>query len=301
MARWSDEQFVPGAEAAAEADLAIEALRRRGSPSHDGLAARLVGYGEVDGRLELDLQPLRWALRLVPGDAAGSISALCVTRAHDGRWLAGRRAAWLSQWAGRWTLGAGGAVDLGESPAQTLERELVEEWSRDARAADRRGAGPSSPRDGHDRRARLAASPARRSAPTTSTTTSPGGRPTSATGRRRPATSCAGWPGRSPDAAPGHHLQPAEGRLVRCTRRLRHPADRLARPRAARRRVRLRHGARHRLDRHVARLPGGRAHQGRSPCGSRSRWRSSGGIGPFFGTAEFVREGQAAGRPRSSR
>ena len=129
VARWSDEQFVPGPEAAAEADLAIEALRRRGSPSHDGLAARLVGYGEVDGRLELDLQPLRWALRLVPGDAAGSISALCVTRAHDGRWLAGRRAAWLSQWAGRWTLGAGGAVDLGESPAQTLERELVEEWS----------------------------------------------------------------------------------------------------------------------------------------------------------------------------
>jgi ADP-ribose pyrophosphatase YjhB (NUDIX family) len=129
VARWVDDHFAPAPEATREADRAIEALRDRGSPSHDGLAARLVGYGERDGKLELQLQPLRWALRLVPGDAAASVSALCVTRAHDGRWLAGRRAGWLSQWAGRWTLGAGGAVDVGESPAQTLERELMEEWS----------------------------------------------------------------------------------------------------------------------------------------------------------------------------
>ena len=129
VALWLDEHFDPAPEATVQADLAIDALRERGSPSHDGLAARLVGYRERDGRLELELQPLRWALRLVPGDAAGSVSALCVTRAHDGRWLAGRRAAWLSQWAGRWTLGAGGAVDVGESPAETLERELREEWS----------------------------------------------------------------------------------------------------------------------------------------------------------------------------
>jgi 8-oxo-dGTP pyrophosphatase MutT (NUDIX family) len=129
VAHWIDEHFDPPAENAAQADEAIAALRRRGSPSHDGLAARLVAHREHDGRLELELQPLRWSLRLVPGDAAGSVSALCVTRAHDGRWLAGRRAAWLSQWAGRWTLGAGGAVDVGESPAQTLQRELMEEWS----------------------------------------------------------------------------------------------------------------------------------------------------------------------------
>jgi ADP-ribose pyrophosphatase YjhB (NUDIX family) len=50
-------------------------------------------------------------------------------RDADGRWLAGRRAAWLSTWAGRWALGAGGAVDVGESPAETLVRELREEWS----------------------------------------------------------------------------------------------------------------------------------------------------------------------------
>jgi 8-oxo-dGTP diphosphatase len=34
----------------------------------------------------------------------------------------------VSTWANRWALGAGGAVDLGESPAETLARELHEEW-----------------------------------------------------------------------------------------------------------------------------------------------------------------------------
>ena len=57
------------------------------------------------------------------------MAALCVTRSADGRWLAGRRAPWVSSWAGRWALGAGGAVDLGESPADTLVRELEEEWA----------------------------------------------------------------------------------------------------------------------------------------------------------------------------
>ena len=75
------------------------------------------------------MQPLRWALRLVGEDASQSMAALCVTRAADGRWLAGRRAPWVASWAGRWALGAGGAVDLGESPADTLVRELQEEWS----------------------------------------------------------------------------------------------------------------------------------------------------------------------------
>jgi 8-oxo-dGTP pyrophosphatase MutT (NUDIX family) len=128
-ARWSEEQFEPSAEHARAADAAIAALQQRGSPSHDGMAARLVDYRQEPEGVALELQPLRWALRLVPGDASASVAALCVTRSADGRWLAGRRAQWVSSWAGRWALGAGGAVDLGESPADTLVRELQEEWS----------------------------------------------------------------------------------------------------------------------------------------------------------------------------
>jgi 8-oxo-dGTP diphosphatase len=126
---WSDDRYDPPPARAEAADAAIAALRDRGSPSHDGLSARLVAHEERDGRLTLHLQPLRWALRLVEGDASLSIAALCVTRSADGRWLAGRRAPWLSSWPGRWALGAGGAVDVGESPVDTLTRELDEEWS----------------------------------------------------------------------------------------------------------------------------------------------------------------------------
>jgi 8-oxo-dGTP diphosphatase len=128
-ARWCTQQYEPSPAQATEADAAIAALRERSSPSHDGMAGRLVDHRDTDGGIELELQPLRWALRLVDGDASGSVAALCVTRAADGRWLAGRRAPWLASWAGRWALGAGGAVDLGENPADTLARELQEEWS----------------------------------------------------------------------------------------------------------------------------------------------------------------------------
>jgi 8-oxo-dGTP diphosphatase len=126
---WSDDQYDAPPARLEAADAAIAALRDRGSPSHDGVAARLVAHEEQDGRLRLHLQPVRWALRLVEGDASLSVASLCVTRSADGRWLAGRRAAWLSSWPGRWALGAGGAVDLGESPVDTLTRELHEEWS----------------------------------------------------------------------------------------------------------------------------------------------------------------------------
>ena len=57
------------------------------------------------------------------------MAALCVTRDAEGRWLAGRRAAWLASWAGRWALGAGGSVEVGEDPVNTLARELEEEWA----------------------------------------------------------------------------------------------------------------------------------------------------------------------------
>lgn len=125
---WRDDPWAVPPALEREADAAIAALRERGSPSHDGLAARLASWREHDGELRLELQPVRWALRLIDADEANSLTALCVVRSEDGRWLAGRRAAWLASWANRWALGAGGAVEVGEDAAETLSRELEEEW-----------------------------------------------------------------------------------------------------------------------------------------------------------------------------
>lgn len=126
---WSDEPFALSPALADEVDRALAELRGRGSPSHDGFAARLTGFSVHDGRLRLDCEPVRWGLRLLPADAMQSLSAMCVVRAADGSWLAGRRAAWLATWAERWALGAAGSVEVGENPADTLARELTEEWS----------------------------------------------------------------------------------------------------------------------------------------------------------------------------
>jgi 8-oxo-dGTP diphosphatase len=126
---WRSDAFEPAPSAIEAADIALDALRERGSPSHDGLAARLADFTAEKERLSLQLQPARWALRLIPHDAAQSMSVLCVVRASDGRWLAGRRASWLASWAGRWALGAGGSVEVDENPTQSMGRELLEEWS----------------------------------------------------------------------------------------------------------------------------------------------------------------------------
>ena len=126
--QWREDSFEPAPSQSSAADRAIAALEDRGSPAHDGLAARLCAF-EADGdALRLTLQPVRWALRL-SDDAAGSLSVLCVARDAEGRWLAGRRAPWVATWAGRWALGAGGSVELGEDPVDALTRELEEEWS----------------------------------------------------------------------------------------------------------------------------------------------------------------------------
>jgi ADP-ribose pyrophosphatase YjhB (NUDIX family) len=129
VASWRSEEFKPPRSAIEAADVALAALRRRGSPSHDGLAARLTDFRAGPDRLSLELQPARWALRLIAENAAHSLSVLCLVRAADGSWLAGRRASWLASWAGRWALGAGGSVEVQENPTGTLRRELREEWS----------------------------------------------------------------------------------------------------------------------------------------------------------------------------
>ncbi|MFL5860578.1 MAG: NUDIX hydrolase [Solirubrobacteraceae bacterium] len=126
---WSDEPYAAPPAAVDEADRVLAQLRDRGSPAHDGLAARLTRFEADNGRLRLECEPVRWALRLLEGGAAQSLSAWCVVRSEDGRWLAGRRAAWLATWAERWALGAAGSVEVGENPADTLVRELEEEWS----------------------------------------------------------------------------------------------------------------------------------------------------------------------------
>jgi 8-oxo-dGTP diphosphatase len=125
--RWREDTFEPDAGQSAAADRAIAALEDRGSPAHDGLAARLCSFEADADALRMTLQPTRWSLRL-GNDAAGSMSVLCVARDARGRWLAGRRARWVATWAGRWALGAGGSVEVGEDPVDALTRELHEEW-----------------------------------------------------------------------------------------------------------------------------------------------------------------------------
>lgn len=126
---WRPDPFEPDAATSAEADRLLQKLRDRDSPSYDGLAARMVSFEQTAGGLRIELQPIRWALRLLASDAGDSISALCIVRDAAGSWLAGRRAAWVASWAGRWALGAGGAVEVDENPTDTLARELEEEWS----------------------------------------------------------------------------------------------------------------------------------------------------------------------------
>jgi 8-oxo-dGTP diphosphatase len=88
--QWREDSFEADPAQNAAADRGIAALQDRGSPAHDGLAARLCAFEAGSDALRMTLQPMRWSLRL-SDDAAGSMSVLCVARDTQGRWLAGRR------------------------------------------------------------------------------------------------------------------------------------------------------------------------------------------------------------------
>jgi 8-oxo-dGTP pyrophosphatase MutT (NUDIX family) len=126
--RWLDEPFaLPPADRTA-ADEALADLGRRGSPSHEGVSARLAGVDARQESLQLTVQRAPWSARLLP-DKHNSLAVVCIVRAHDGRWLAGRRSAWLAIRPGEWMLGGAGGVEADEDPVRTMAREVVEEWS----------------------------------------------------------------------------------------------------------------------------------------------------------------------------
>ncbi len=164
------------------ADAAVDGLRERGSPAHDGMATRLAGWREEDGRLLLDLQPV--ALGAAPGRGQRLRQPdRAVRGAHGGRSLAGRAAGRVG-------------LDLGEplgarrrrrrGPGREPGRDALARAARGvaarARAAQRRGAAGAAERRGDGGRAghRRPTPPTR--CPTTSTTSGPGGRPTSTSG-----------------------------------------------------------------------------------------------------------------------
>ena len=108
------------------------ALRDRGSPSHDGLAAP-ARRTTRERRRTARARAAAAALGAAPGRGRRrrARSPRCASSATRDGPLARRPARGVAvvSGPGRWALGAGGAVDVGESPADTLVRELSEEWS----------------------------------------------------------------------------------------------------------------------------------------------------------------------------
>ena len=106
----------------------VHALRQRGSPSHDGLAAGWSTHQVNGGGRRSTCSLPCWAPRAGPGaSSAGDVGAVR-GRAADGRWLAVCRAG-VAGVVGR-PLGAGRWIGPGRrEPMYTMGRELAEEWS----------------------------------------------------------------------------------------------------------------------------------------------------------------------------
>ena len=130
-AHWREDAFEPPAEHAAAADAAIAALRDRGSPSHDGVAARLVGYARrATARCSSSCSPRAGRCASSPGDASASLVG-AVRHPRRRRPLARRPPRGVAVVAGR---AAGRSAPAARSTSararrDTLVRELDEEWS----------------------------------------------------------------------------------------------------------------------------------------------------------------------------
>ncbi len=142
----------------------------------------------------LDLQPSRWALRLVEGNACDSLTALCVVRSAR-RSLAGGAARRAGSRPGP-TAGRSAPAARSTSARARRARSLAsceEEWQLDRRPAERRGARGPAQRHGDAGRASPPCPTPPTPCPTTSTTTGPGGRPTWSAGPTRPTSACRRW------------------------------------------------------------------------------------------------------------
>jgi 8-oxo-dGTP diphosphatase len=83
---WRDEMWEPSADVERLADDAVDALRDRGSPAHDGKAARLSAWSDDGETLRLELQPVRWALGAGGAVEVGEDPALTLSRELEEEW-----------------------------------------------------------------------------------------------------------------------------------------------------------------------------------------------------------------------
>ncbi len=127
--RWHQAAYEPSAELSEAADAHVAALSERGSPAHDGMAARMRDHEARDGGLWLELQPARWSLRLVEGDAmrlAHGACAWCAARTATGWRDAGPRGWPPGPSAGPWAPGA--RWRWGRTPWRRSPASCDEEW-----------------------------------------------------------------------------------------------------------------------------------------------------------------------------
>ena len=275
----------------AAADEAIAALEDRGSPAHDGLAARLAGFDAAGDGLRARA-PAHALVAATGGRGRVGVAGRAVRDARRGRPLARRPAGAVGRLVGR-PLGARGRRRRGgrRGPDRGADPRARGGVGGRARAAGGRGARLAPQPPGDARSARRGCRAVRWSSATPSTTSTRGGRATSRPGPRRPTRRCATWP----RCSTRDHLHTPQVPLVRPLGGLPGAARLRARRPPAQDAVRV--GTRDRLDRHLAALPRGRppsrdpalarassswssAASGRSPGAPGSCCASVGGVPP---------------------